>query len=91
MATIETTGLLLSNAPPRSSRHEVGGTSFWQRLATFAQARERARQHRITQAQLAALDERLLCDIGCKYLQGRASRAPRYRPLAAPVLHIHAE
>lgn len=91
MATNETTGLLTNNGPTHSSRHAAAGTSFWLRLSAFAQARERARRHRITQAQLAALDERLLCDIGCKYLETRANRAPRYRPLAAPVLHIHAE
>ncbi|WP_026987706.1 hypothetical protein [Fodinicurvata fenggangensis] len=91
MTTIETTGLLLNNTLLHSSKHANGRTSFWQHLATFAQARERARRHRLAQAQLAALDERLLCDIGCKYLEARANRAPRYRPLAAPVLHIHAE
>ncbi|MFC4350119.1 DUF1127 domain-containing protein [Fodinicurvata halophila] len=91
MAILETTGLLAHNSPhpARGVRHPA--LSFWERLAAFAQARERARRHRKARAELAALDARLLCDIGCPYLERRDDRAPRYRPLAAPVLHIRAE
>lgn len=91
MTTIETTGLLNSGSQPSKTYPQSHALSFWKRLADFAVARDRARRHRRTQAQLAALDERLLNDIGDQYLEKRARRAPRYRPLAAPVLHIHAE
>lgn len=91
MTIIETTGLLNSDLPLPKAKTQSPALSFWKRLADFAEARDRARRHRETQAQLAALDERLLSDIGDQYLEKRARRAPRYRPLAAPVLHIRAE
>jgi len=48
--------------------------SLGTRIAEFALRREQARQHRIARSQLAALDDRLLRDIGVTRAHIRSAR-----------------